>query len=170
LQPDVGRVTYGRGMSEETTAEHVTPYDFDNDPDGFVSDDFREEDPLLQHLLGVVPGKDGDNELGITVTVNGVVISGRAVSSARWQKLWTRALRESNEELGDEFNLVVPNSAKDNADMVARREAENRPIPAPFFLHLTDAEIVTGGFRRHVGLMRVQRERIDAWALGQLAD
>jgi hypothetical protein len=77
-------------MSDETTGP-VAPYDFENDPDGLTKDDFGDQDLLLHLLLGVVPGEsDSEQSVGLTVMVKGVVISGLAVSFARWQKLWRR--------------------------------------------------------------------------------
>ena len=159
------------GMSDETTGP-VTPYDFDNDPDGLTKDDFGDDqDPLLQLLLWVVPGQsDSGQSVGITVMVNGVVISGSAVSFAQWQKLWTAELTAASKPLRDGFEAVLKTWADESAALVERRDAADLPTPPSPFLHLSNAEIITGGFRRRLGLMRVRRARIDAWTLGQPAE
>lgn len=155
-------------MSNDS-ATPITPYDFDSDPDGVRQEDFSDRDRLLELLLAVVPGEtDSDNAVGITVVVNGAVVSGLAVSLAHWQQLWTTEIRAANKPLGDVFNTVMADWVTERADIVARREAEDRPTPGPSYLHLKDAHIVTGGFRQHLGLMRVRRARIDAWTLSQL--
>ena len=102
--------------------------------------------------------------------VKGVVISGLAVSFARWQKLWTAEVRAANKPLGDGFEAALKTLADETADMVARREAADLPTPPPRFLHLSNAEIITGGFRQRLGLMRVRRAQIDAWTLSQPAE
>ncbi|WP_152185542.1 hypothetical protein [Segeticoccus rhizosphaerae] len=150
----------------------LASYDFENDPDGLTAEDFRgDEDLLLSVLLAVVPGEaDSDASVGVTVTVGGVVISGKAVSFAHWSKLWTAEVTRAHEGMGGGLRAALEGWVQERADFISRREAEDRPVPDPAALCLADAKILNGPHTYRAGLMRVRRSQIDAWSLGEPAE
>jgi len=142
-------------------------YDSASDPDGLTREDFpTQNDSILELLLAVVPGEaDTDASVGVTLVVHGVLVSGNAVSFARWSKLWVTSVTEANQDVGSAFDRVLQNLVTERNDFRARRKVNGLPVPDSRHINLSDAVIVTGGDRQRVGLARVRRDRVDAWWL-----
>lgn len=159
-------------MSEEKQPTNAS-YDFTGDPDGLTLEDFRRTDPILAALLTVALGEDdADASIGITVSTRGTVVTGLAVSLARWTKLWTSRIRdvEGAEGLADALAPIAASWVEQRAAMVARRTGEDLPTPGSVYLNLKDAVLWTGGQRIAVGMWRVDKRSIDGWSLAYFPD
>ena len=143
-------------------------YDFTSDPDGLTREDFpNSDDVLLGLLLAAVPGEDDtDASVPVTLVVQGVLVSGNAVSFARWSKLWAARLTEGNQVGGSALDRALQDLVIARSDFRARREAKELPVPDSRHINLSDAVVLTGPHRYRVGLARVRRDRVDAWWLG----
>ncbi len=150
-------------------------YDWANDPDGLTPADFDTRDWLLDSLLSAIPGEsDTDKAISIGLSVNGTVLSGRAVSFARWTKLWTAYLAESGgrngQELGEGFQIVLPDAVQHRTDFRSRREARHLPVPSPEYLNLTHVKVIVGGQLVNIRFTRVRISQIDAWWVGEFGE
>lgn len=158
-------------MTDDTTEPASDPtekYDFDTDPDGVSRDDFRDTDPLLDFIRGTLGEVDTDTGVGMTLTIAGAVISGVAVPLPYWSRLLTQQVRAVHEGFADGIKAATDVMVEGRAEIVKRREQDDRPTPDPRYLNLKDVVIVTGSNLQKLGTMRVRASSIDGWSLSQI--
>lgn len=155
-------------MSEVT--ETTEDYDFSTDPHGITQDDVLGKDILLDVLLTMNNGlrDDSENSFNLTVAVDGVVISGIAISAKEWRRRMFEVLSAANESFGSAFNSFASDAAENKKEMLDSREAEGRPNPALRFIHMRDARIVSGNTSQKLPLWRGNLSKLSGWSLGSI--
>lgn len=143
------------------------PYDFGGDPDGVTLEAVVPVDWALDLLLSTVFGDDPDtagNSFGITVTFAGSVVSGLAIHSAEWERLWTQEVESSAPAVGQALHFALTTTRALTSRVRSRREEENRPNTAVKHLHLAEAVVFTGGQPLRVGLWRGRLDMVAGWS------
>ncbi|WP_445154142.1 hypothetical protein ACTWLI_12505 [Arthrobacter sp. Hor0625] len=155
-------------MSEVTETEEE--YDFSTDPHGLTKDDVAGQDLLLEVMLAMAHGRrdDGEGSLGLTVTIDGVAISGIAISAKEWRRRMSELLEPAGAAFASAFTEVASDLADKKAEMLAAREAENRPAPAPRFIHMRDAYLVSGNTHQKMPLWRGRLSKLSGWSIGSI--
>jgi hypothetical protein len=144
------------------------------DPDRARRKDLIAHDLLLEDLLSLtieVPGGK-DNNIGISLIVDGVLVMGSAIPREKWGELYVAQIREAT-ALGDGGTVLADGLEKltnfrfeKSRETYERRKSVDLPTPAQRFLHLKNVLIFTPGEHQTMPLMRVQISSIASWSLG----
>jgi hypothetical protein len=165
-------------MTEETVPETESPekkkrkkYRVKNDPDGFTLKQLVPKDRALDYLLHLYVGfdDDADGSIGVTVTSNGIVVSGIAVSRKAWIEGNLQLIREGGgEENGSAASLekLWAMMIDDAEKLRKKRRKRKLPLPARRYIHLKDARIGSPGDFYNVPFWRGNLDDISGWALG----
>jgi hypothetical protein len=118
-------------------------------------------DPLLDFL---VKAAEAGMEVGLTLHVSGVVVSGLVVSAARYLKEMSALIASAG---------VAPEFAESLAELAAEMPAEDLELmdemPAWEFIHLSGARIHTPGSmaaNHQPMLWRGRLDHVSGWSLG----
>lgn len=153
------------------------PYDFTDDPDDLTRADFdHQRDPLLSLMRGVLVDdkhEEDQGSFGITVVVNGAVISGSLVGPAPWSAALVKSMSESPTSTGTTLAPAIAHALEQwstsRRETVVRRDAEDRPTPDTQVMSLMDAYLLQGGNTSvRLGLVRVLVSEVDAWSFTQI--
>ena len=133
-----------------------------------------EPDPILGVLVDIVNDARAMNADTVTLTliVNGAVISGEILPEWRWMKLVDEQLGGSTflgvraEELAKEARLAW--TADDLPAEQWTAERTKAHSPRPLFVHLQNAQIVTGHGDYPPTLWRVRLTDVSGWCYGAL--
>jgi hypothetical protein len=125
-------------------------------------------DELFERLVHLT--NTTDLEIGVTLHVNGLVITGKLISGATYWSLSARDLRErsvGSRDLVDAMAQSMENVAAEYRDTLAE-ESDSHPMQG--FVHLKDARTVTpkGGIPRAGAFWRGRLDSIDGFTLGEL--
>jgi hypothetical protein len=125
-------------------------------------------DELFERLVHLT--NTTDLEIGVTLHVNGLVITGKLISGATYWSSSARDLRErsvGSRDLVDAMAQSMEKLAVEYRDTLAE-EADSHPMTA--FVHLKDARTVTpkGGIPRSGAFWRGRLASIDGFTLGEL--
>ncbi len=141
-----------------------------NDPDGYTEDTVERKDWYLDVVLTLAHGgSDQHTEglVGLTVTSNGAVVSGLAISRSAW--IAGVAEQYQNSGVG-EAGTVLAETFKSFHDGVVneadRRRKAELPTAARKFLHMKDARISTGSTSIQLPYWRGSLADITSWAMG----
>lgn len=155
-------------MTEATEAPEK--YDFSTDPHGFTEKDITGEDILLDLLLILQNGQedDGEGQMNLTVAIDGVVISGIAISEQEWRRRMTASLATASQLLAGGFEEFASGRAAGRAEIIKARAAEQRPIPAHRYVHMRDAHVISGNTSQEFPLWRGKLSKLSGWSLGSV--
>lgn len=137
--------------AEETAAEE----DFD----------IHGPDSILEFITKIV--NDSDLGLPVTLTVNGVIVSGLLISGKQYFNEAAEVI-----EGGTGSSGVIEVMANLHRDVAKRFEElvskdEDEPMPPVRFVHLNKAHILSsGGAPIEVGLWRGKLSAVDGWTFG----
>lgn len=162
-------------MSEADTTpspeKTPTKWSPETDPDGFTFKDLEPKDWYLDVLLDMTIGRKDDQAeglIGLTVTSNGAIVSGVAISRTEWLATvldqYEQNITAGNSSGG--LREVFEFGHKDSLELADRREKLEIPALARGFLHMKNARIVTGTNYLPVGLWRGALADITGWSLG----
>lgn len=148
--------------------ENRPKWDPATDPDGYTSDDVAPKDFMLDAVLNFVHGmKDEDRgSFGLTVTLGGQVLSGRAISRTEWTEGVAAQYEASNgtkhlREVYDQVNATVTTRHEE-------RRAADLPPRARRFLHMSDVQVDLGGGNFAVlPFWRGALKDVTGWTLGE---
>lgn len=154
-------------MSDETTGK--APYDFANDPDGYNREDLIAQDYILEAILASAfgDGDDSDAEIALTVVIDGVCVSGLAISARAWGK-------RMNDLIGDppggvqNFGEFVASVHYEKAAENKRRDEEGLLVSPFNFLHMRDAVVGNGLGSYPMPLWRGSLRKLGGWGFGRL--
>ena len=131
--------------------------------------DGQSVDWYLQKLVALVNGSQ--LEFGVTLYVNGSVVSGRLIGGKKYF-----------EEFAKEFTGAYPGSSESkesiraafasNGDIYDREEGDGEDLPPPQFIHLADARCFSGGgsaIPNRGVLWRGKINSVSGFSLGQLS-
>lgn len=140
------------------------------DPDGLTRDDLMAPDDVLDFFLTVTVGfEDSDNQFGITLTVNGTVISGNVIPRGRWIKLWLDQIRRASPQMADGLAPAYEALWASWKERTRLRDEQDLPQLPVGFIHLQDAKIWQGdGVPISVEIWRGRISKVDGWCMGTL--
>lgn len=157
--------------STPETESDPAPWTPDGDPDGYTFEDVRPKDSYLQTILSFYTGMNdqGEGAIGLTLQLNGSIVSGIAISRKAWidgtvESLTTAAGSEMGEAVGSVFNLI-------NDKHIERQEARDKadlPVRHREFVHMKDVRVTVGGANDYYGLplWRGSLDDVTGWSLG----
>ena len=163
-------------MTEENTdisAEESEPtkqWDPETDPDGYTYDDISPKDWYLDTVLNFVHGFNDEHPggiVGLTVTSNGAVVSGLAISRAEWLAGVVDQYKQAGAE--DTATYIEKVFKQTHDAVIGRakgRDEADLPSRARGFLHMKDARIGAGDTYTQVPLWRGALADITGWSLG----
>ena len=156
--------------NDDTDAPEPAPWDPETDPDGYTYDDIRPKDWYLDTVLNFVHGFNDEHPggiVGLTVTSNGAVVSGLAISRTEWM---AGVVAQYNEAGADETAIYIEKVFNQAHDTVVGRAKErdeaDLPSRARGFLHMKGVQIGTGTATTTVPLWRGSLADITGWSLG----
>lgn len=146
-------------------------WDPSNDPDGYTHEDVQPKDIYLQTILGFYTGSNdqGEGAIGMTLQLNGSIVSGIAISRKTWmdatiKSLTTAAGTEMGEAVSSVFDLINDkyierHDKRDQADLPLRRRE---------FVHMKDVRVTVCGANDSYGLplWRGSLDDVTGWSLG----
>lgn len=151
----------------EPEREQWTP---ENDPDGYTLDDISPKDWYLDTVLDFVHGFNDEHPggiVGLTVTSNGVVVSGLAISRAEWIAGVVDQYKEAGADQTATYIDKLFRQAQDSViERAKHRDEADLPSRARGFLHLKDARLGAGETYTQVPLWRGALTDITGWSLG----
>ncbi|MEV7826445.1 hypothetical protein [Microbacterium enclense] len=157
-------------LTEPDDGAEPTPWDEQNDPDGYTLDDISPKDWYLDTTLNFIHGFYDKNEggvIGMTVQSGGVVVSGLAISRAAWVtetgKLYAMAGAEETGTYVEKVFRQAHNAAVEKAE---ERDAADLPTRARRYLHMKDVRFGVGDQWTQVPLWRGKLDDITGWSLG----
>lgn len=157
-------------MNTDTANVDPTPsWAPENDPDGYTFDDVQPKDFYLETVLNFVHGLSDEHQgaVGLTVTSNGALVSGLAISRAEWIAGVVEQYKQAG--AGETAHYIESLFSEHHGDIVAekaRRSDADLPTRARGYLHMKDARIGTGTSYTEVGLWRGNLVDITGWSLG----
>lgn len=172
-------------MSDEATGPEIEPdpeaeqpvprWNPKNDPDGIRRRDLRENDWILNTLLDLTVdlGSSTENNIGLSVTVGGTLVSGTVIHRDKWAELLVEQMSGAAGQgtditpITEALGKMIRQGHDDYAEMAARRDEQDLPNPARRFLHFRDARVHTPGQWQDSALWRVQVLEITGWSLGR---
>lgn len=142
-----------------------------NDPDDMRREDFNRKDWALNAFLDMTVDLPGsiENSLSLSVTVDGMLISGKLIHRMKWAELFVAEIKAQagvSPELADGIEHVITSPLIKTAAMLERRAATDLPNPARAFVHFQDARLYTPGTHSDYSLWRVAIDDISGWSLG----
>lgn len=147
-------------------AQEPAPYDFTTDPDGLTKEDITGRDMVFDILLSSFVGEaDSSDELQLTVVLDGVLVSGIAISANEWRKRLKEQL-SSAPKIAEAYDGFVGEVIEKAAKANRKREEEDRPTPAMKFIHMRDARIGEGIGAAKAPLWRGNLRQLSGWTLG----
>lgn len=154
-------------MSEEAT--DLGRHDSAKDPDGYKPEDLMAQDYILEMILVATMGEgdDSDAELSLTLVIDGVCISGLAISAKAWAKGVRQQMGEHTQG-GAEFEEFVAGIYSDKAAEAERRANSGPLIPPMNFVHMKDAVVGNGLGAYPVPLWRGSLRKVSGWAIGRI--
>ena len=157
-------------MTDAPPLEPIDPnYDFATDPDGVTAADVDVNDVQLHALLDFqfgVDQEDSASELGLTLLINGALVTGRAIPYGRWLREYYAQLRMASQKLAEGIEAVFTDVNAEGKAIRDRRDTENRPNVAIKHIHMRDVIVRTGNVTLNVPLWRAELEHVDGWSLG----
>lgn len=161
-------------MSDENTnpdaGEPMKRWGPETDPDGYTLDDIRLKDWYLDTVLSFAHGLDDENSDGalpLTVTSNGVVVSGFAISRSAWMVGVADQYKQAGAaEIATYVEKMFKEAHDDVVAQAKGRVEANLPSIPRRFLHMKDAQFVVGGTHTQVPLWRGALADITGWSLG----
>lgn len=144
---------------------------------GSAVDRRRRARPVDRPLNLLLLAAERDVQVGLTVSVNGTVVSGTLIGMLAYFRALADQLSSSNgytemdERFADSFRTVIDDAQQTvDAEQREREPAEAEDVVE--FLHLANARYVSGsGFLPHgrVGVLwRCRVADVDGWSLGDL--
>ena len=162
-------------MTTETTnpkdeSDELTQWDPVNDADGYTLDDVRSKDWFLDTVLNFVHGFNDETPggfVGLTVTSNGVLVSGLAISLAEWITVMVELYKQAGaDETADHVRTLFTQAHNGVLDQAKARDEADLPSLARGFLHMKDVRIGVGNVTTQVPLWRGSLADITGWSLG----
>ncbi|MFJ3395292.1 hypothetical protein [Leifsonia aquatica] len=157
-------------MSDEAAEPEVAAWDPAADPDGYTWDDVRPKDWYLDTVLNFAHGFSDETvggTVGLTVTSNGVLVSGLAISRTEWIAATVDQYKQSGAAGTAPYIDKLFNEVHDDVvDAAAKREAARLPRRAQNFLHMKDVRLGTGTVTTQVPLWRGALADITGWSMG----
>lgn len=145
-------------------------WDPSNDPDGYTDGTVERKDWYLDVVLTVAHGgsdQHSEGLVGLTVTSNGAVVSGLAISRSAWiagvaEQYQNSGASETATAIAETFDLLHNNAVNE----ASRRRDADLPTATRKFLHMRDARIGTGSDYIQLPYWRGSLVDITSWALG----
>ncbi len=148
--------------------DDVQPWDPDTDPDGYDYERVKRKDWYLDLALDLTFGMDDDNAegfIGLTITSNGALVSGLAIS----RRAWIDATVEQYKQAGADESWIqkfYTEFHEDNLAEAKRRRDARLPQQARRFLHMRDVRIGTATDYVQVPLWRGALADVTGWSFG----
>ena len=158
---------------DETPEPDVAPKSrpLDDDPDGYTDEDVSSKDGYLDLVMSAFVGfkDEKSGSIGMTVTSNGVVVSGIVIGRSEWIKRAVAQLREggagANADSIDEWLNFVHDGESEKWD---ERDAQDLLGRARRFIHMRDVRILNSP-GVNLPLWRGALKDITGWSLGSFA-
>lgn len=149
----------------ETVPEETPPVE----PD-MVEELNTTPDPLLRAMVWVVADQSQTSEIGLTLHVSGVVVSGILVSASSFFDHLARWLADNgSQDLADNFATPMADMLRESR---ADREKSGAGSPADaHFIHLREAQVFSSGADRPLPktLWRGRLSHVSAWSIGVMS-
>lgn len=134
-------------------------------------------DRLLLMLVNIV-NDAGELEIGITLDVSGVIVSGLLISAQRYFELLNEAVQTAGspesaglrEALGDAFMAMAKSYRADEFTVETEAEQVALELVLTSYIHLRNAEVHAPGGPGHLApaLWRGRLSQVSGWSLGAL--
>jgi hypothetical protein len=135
----------------------------------FSETDLKTDDFFLELMLRTFLGHQLEGNFSLTLLYGGSIVSGDAISHARWLTGWIDQLEQAGVEGLDELRPMFEERRQKAIDLDERMRAADREVLPPRFVHLIDATIYNGGVTHDVKYWRGPISRISGWSLGKYA-
>lgn len=124
------------------------------------------DDIYLELMISTALGHSLDASFTLSVMAGGSIVSGDAISYARWRSAWIDQL-----EQGGSFNLGglredFEQERQAAIELEARLKESNRQAPSPRFVHIMNAAIWAGSAQHHVEYWRGPIRGLNGWWIG----
>ncbi|PRB02293.1 hypothetical protein [Microbacterium sp. MYb64] len=150
----------------EEQAERWTP---DTDPDGYTLDDVDAKDWYLHTALNFIHGMDDKHlgSFGLTVTSNGVVVSGLAISRAEWITAQVELYKNAGvPDVAEHVEKLFTDAHEGFVKEAERRNEAGLPARVRGFVHMKDVRLGSGAATTQVPLWRGKLSDITGWSMG----
>lgn len=115
-------------------------------------------------------GDDEDGEIGLTITSNGQVISGLAISAAKWAGLLAQSLVDAGQQpIGDLVGQLMTEQVDLGRKINEARSEKDVSRLVPRYLHFREVTVRTGSEALRMPLWRVELKSVNGWNLGNEA-
>ena len=140
--------------------------------EGYAAQSWYEIDPRLTDILKIVFGADlesEDGDMGLTVVVDGQLISGQVVSQAAWAKLQAGSIKEASEYMAKSLEALQDLWKEQTAELQAEEADSPLLKKQTRYLHFSGPKVHNhGGLPVTLGPTRVDLRNVSAWSLGSL--
>lgn len=159
-------------LTTETTEDaEREPWDPENDPDGYTREDVQPKDIYLDTLLTFLIGSNdqGGGSVGLTIQLNGSLVSGLAISRKAWLDATIASLTSAaGEGLGGPVGTVYNVINEKQLERYERRDSADLPTRRRDFIHMKDVRVTVGGANEfyELPLWRGSLDDVTGWSLG----
>jgi hypothetical protein len=145
---------------------------FERYREGYAAQSWYEIDPRLTSMLKLVFGVDLESEdgsIGLTVVVDGQMISGDVVSQAAWAKLQAESVEKASEYMAKSL-VAFQELWEEQATAIRAEESENSLLKKQVrYLHFRGPKVHNhGGLPVTLGPTRVDLRNVSAWSVGSV--
>ncbi|WP_275779675.1 hypothetical protein [Paenarthrobacter sp. Y-19] len=154
-------------MSNEHTESQGN--EFAKDPDGYTHEDLVAQDYILEMMLVAAMGEgdDSDTEFSLTLVIDGVTVTGTAISAKAWAKGVAGQMGEAKQAAA-EFEDFVAGIYTAKSTEADRRAESGLRVPPMNFVHMRDAVVGNGLGAYPVPLWRGSLRKLSGWTLGRI--
>lgn len=158
-------------MTEDNTDvgdPNVKQYPGPDDPDGYTKEDVTPKEGYLDLVLDLFVGFADEHRgaVWITITSNGAVLSGIAISRSEWIERLTDQLRASGYAGADQVREVFDKMQQEFVDEWNRRDSEDLTGITRGFIHLRDVRVLSTTPPTELSLWRGALADVTGWSLG----
>ncbi|GMM94837.1 hypothetical protein [Microbacterium sp. MTN4-26] len=161
-------------MTDAPNEDTKPKYRIEDDPDepdwsDLLSPDYGLED-VLDHTLGAGDEAE-DAEISLTIVLQGVLVSGRAITRRAWVDGMTAIGGDKEGSVANALKKLWSSEIDAGKKMRARREAAELPQYARRHVYMKDTQILPAGGSSIVnaGFFRARISEIGGWTLGVAA-
>jgi len=156
--------------TDESETDELTQWDPATDADGYTWDDIRPKDWYLGTVLDFAHGFNDETSggiVGLTVTSNGALVSGLAISRAEWITVMVELYKQAGaSETAGYVKKLFTQAHDEVLDRAKARDEADLPSHARGFLHMKDVRIGVGNVTTQVEQWRGSLADITGWSLG----
>lgn len=147
----------------------LNSWDEETDPDGYSRNSLMSKDMFLDVVLELAHGltEEHSSTIGLTVTSNGVVVSGLAISRAEWiTRIVDQYKNSGADKMAAEIEKIFNQAHGIMVEKTTSRNAARLPLRPRPFLHMKNVRIGSGENCVQLPLWRGAITDITGWSLG----